>query len=190
MEELRNDEFQGVFEEQEIKDQQNAFLQTSFIRDCTIDTDLELLFPDNYISSVSERVLLYRELDDLKGEGTLKLFEQTLTDRFGQIPKPAKELLDVVRLRWQAIALNMEKIIVKEKKMFCYLPSDQRSKYYFSKEFAGMMQWISKNPQCKVRENKGKLAVILEHVESIHDALAILHQISSYLVQNRELEKL
>jgi transcription-repair coupling factor (superfamily II helicase) len=190
MEELRNDEFQGVFEEQEIKDQQNAFLQTSFIRDCTIDTDLELLFPDNYISSVSERVLLYRELDDLKGEETLKLFEQTLTDRFGQIPKPAKELLDVVRLRWQAIALNMEKIIVKEKKMFCYLPSDQRSKYYFSKEFAGMMQWISKNPQSKVRENKGKLAVILEHVESIHDALAILHQISSYLVQNRELEKL
>jgi hypothetical protein len=74
--------------------------------------------------------------------------------------------------------------------MFCYLPSDQRSKYYFSKEFAGMMQWISKNPQSKVRENKGKLAVILEHVESIHDALAILHQISSYLVQNRELEKL
>ena len=66
MEELRNDEFQGVFEEQEIKDQQNAFLQTSFIRDCTIDTDLELLFPDDYVSSTSERVLLYRELDDLK----------------------------------------------------------------------------------------------------------------------------
>ena len=91
MEELRNDEFQGLFDDQEIEDQQNAFLQTSFIRDCTIDTDLELLFPDDYVSSTSERVLLYRELDDLKSEETLKLFEVTLVDRFGQIPKPADE---------------------------------------------------------------------------------------------------
>ncbi len=189
MEELRNDEFQGVFEEQEIKDQQNAFLQTSFIRDCTIDTDLELLFPDDYVSSISERVLLYRELDDLKSEETLSLFEKTLLDRFGQIPKQAMELLDVVRLRWMAIALNMEKIIIKDKKMFCYLPSDQSSKYYYSKEFAGLMQWISKNPsQCKVKENKGKLAVILEQVETISNALSILQKISSYLTLKREEE--
>jgi len=186
MEELRNDEFQGVFEEQEIKDQQNAFLQTSFVRDCTIDTDLELLFPDDYVSSISERVLLYRELDDLKSEVTLQLFEQTLVDRFGQIPMPARELLDVVRLRWLAIGLNMEKIIVKDKKMICYLPADQRSKYYFSNEFSGLMQWITMNPaQSRVRENKGKLALILEQVISIKEALSILHKISLYLMQRR-----
>jgi transcription-repair coupling factor (superfamily II helicase) len=187
MEELRNDEFQGLFDNQAIEDQQNAFLQTSFIRDCTIDTDLELLFPDDYVASISERVLLYRELDDLKSEETLKLFEGTLVDRFGQIPKPAIELLDVVRLRWKALALNMEKLIIKEKKMICYLPSDQTSKYYYSKEFAGTMQWIMKNPdQCKVRENKGKLAVILDRVMSIRDALAILHKISLSLEQKRQ----
>ena len=118
MEELRNDEFQGVFEEQEIRDQQEAFLQTSFVRDCTIDTDLELLFPDDYVSSISERVLLYRELDDLKSEETLKIFEGTLIDRFGSLPKPASELLNVVRLRWKAITLNMEKLIIKDKKIF------------------------------------------------------------------------
>ena len=186
MEELRNDEFQGVFEESEIKDQQNAFLQTSFIRDCTIDTDLELLFPDDYVSSISERVLLYRELDDLKSDETLKLFEKTLVDRFGPIPKAASELLDVVRLRWQAIALNMEKLIIKDKKMICYLPSDQTSKYYYSKEFAGLMQWIMKNPsQCKVKENKGKLAVILDQVKSMRDALTVLHTIVLFLEQKR-----
>jgi transcription-repair coupling factor (superfamily II helicase) len=187
MEELRNDEFQGVFPEQEISDQQNAFLPTSFIRDCTIDTDLELLIPDDYVTSIPERVLLYRELDDLKSEDTLKLFEKTLVDRFGKIPKPAGELLDIVRLRWQAIGLNMEKIIIKDKKMICYLPSDQTSKYYSSKEFAGLMQWIMKNPaQCKVKENKGKLAVILDQVSSIHDALALLHTMSLYLEQKRK----
>jgi len=187
MEELRNDEFQGLFEEQEIRDQQNAFLQTSFIRDCTIDTDMELLFPDDYVSSISERVLLYRELDDLKSEETLCLFEKTLVDRFGVIPKPAAELLDVVRIRWQAIALNMEKLIIKEKKMICYLPADQTSKYYHSREFSGLMQWISKYPAlCKVRENKGKLALILDPVANIHDAFDILRKISLYLQQKRE----
>ncbi len=186
MEELKNDEFQGVFEEQEIKDQQNAFLQTSFVRDCMIDTDLELLFPDDYVSSIPERVLLYRELDDLKSEDTLKLFEGTLSDRFGQIPKPASELLNVVRLRWKAIALNIEKLIVKDKKMICYLPSDQSSRFYHSKEFAGLMQWIMKNPtNCKVKENKGKLAVIVDFITSINDALIILQTISLFLEQKR-----
>jgi transcription-repair coupling factor (superfamily II helicase) len=81
----------------------------------------------------------------------------------------------------------MEKLIVKDKKLFCYLPSDQKSKYYFSEEFISLMQWISKNPtQCKVRENKGKLMVILENIETIRDALDILHQISHYLNQKRE----
>ena len=187
MEELRNDEFLGVFEEQDIKDQQNAFLQTSFIRDCTIDTDLELLFPDDYVSSISERVLLYRELDDLKGEETLRLFEKTLIDRFGLIPKPAGELLDVVRLRWLAIALNMEKLIIKDKKMICYLPADQTSKYYFSKEFAGLMQWIMQHPNlCKVREYKGKLSVVIDLVATISDALSVLHKISHFLQLKRE----
>ena len=187
MEELRNDEFKGLFEDQDIKDQQNAFLQTSFIRDCNIDTDLELLIPDDYVSSISERVLLYRELDDLKSEETLNLFEGTLADRFGQIPRQASELLDVVRLRWQAIALNMEKLIIKDKKMICYLPADQTSRYYYSGEFAGLMQWIMKNPaQCKVRENKGKLSVLLDNITSIKDALNILHTVSEYLENKRK----
>lgn len=186
MEELRNDEFQGVFEEQEIRDQQEAFLQTSFIRDCTIDTDLELLFPDDYVSSISERVLLYRELDDLRSEETLKIFEGTLIDRFGALPKPASELMNVVRLRWKAITLNMEKLIIKDKKMICYLPADQSSRYYHSREFAGLMQWIMKNPSnCKVRENKGKLSVILDNVVSIFEAINVLASLSQYLENKR-----
>jgi transcription-repair coupling factor (superfamily II helicase) len=83
----------------------------------------------------------------------------------------------------------MEKLIIKDKKMICYLPSDQTSKFYYSGEFAGLMQWIAKNPsKCKVRENKGKLAVIIDSVDSIHDALDILHSISLFLQQRREVQ--
>ncbi len=186
MDELRNDEFQGVFDEQDLKDQQNAFLKTSFINDCTIDSDLELHFPDKYISSISERVLLYRELDDLKSEETLKIFEKTLQDRFGQIPEPAMELLNIVRLRWLAVSLNMEKLIIKDKKMICYLPSDQSSKYYSSKEFAGMMKWIIKYPTfCRVRENKGKLAVILDQITTVQSALLTLNTLEHFMEQYR-----
>ncbi len=186
MEELRNDEFQGVFDEEEIKNQKTGFLPNSFIRDCTIDTDMELLFPGDYVSSISERVLLYRELDDLKSEEALKLFEDSLADRFGLIPKPARELLNVVRLRWKSISLNMEKLIIKDKKMICYMPSDQTSRYYYSKEFSGLMKWILNNPaKCKVRENKGKLSLIIESVASIHEALGTLDKITIFLDQYR-----
>ncbi|MCE1198392.1 MAG: transcription-repair coupling factor [Marinilabiliales bacterium] len=187
MDELRHDEFQGVFDEQDIKDQQNAFLGSSFIRECTLDTDLELLLPDDYISSISERVLLYRELDDLKSEETLSLFEKNLQDRFGKLPDQARELLDVVRLRWVALSLNMEKLIIKDKKMICFLPSDQSSKYYLSADFATLMRWISQHPSgSKVKEIKGKLTLILDPVTSIRGALDKLHGIAAFIRAARE----
>jgi transcription-repair coupling factor (superfamily II helicase) len=87
-----------------------------------------------------------------------------------------------------AISLNMEKLIIKDKKMICYLPSDQYSKYYHSKEFAGLMQWIMQNPsRCKVKENKGKLALIIENVKSISESLSIVQSISLFLLTKRDL---
>jgi transcription-repair coupling factor (superfamily II helicase) len=104
MQELKSEEFSDIFEE-EHEEASRSIMGIKFVNDCTIDTDLELLFPDEYITSISERMLLYRELDNMETEETLQLYEKSLIDRFGPIPKPSQELLNVVRLRWAALWL-------------------------------------------------------------------------------------
>lgn len=177
MMELKTGEFQDLFEE-ESDEASGTFLDLKYVNDCNIDTDLELLFPDEYISSISERMLLYRELDNMENEKTLQLFEKGLIDRFGPIPEPSRELLDVVRLRWTAISLNIERIILKESRMICYLPSDPASKYYQSIHFQKLMQWIVQNPsKCRVKEGKGKLSINFSDIGSLRKAVDILNLI-------------
>jgi transcription-repair coupling factor (superfamily II helicase) len=110
------------------------------------------------------------------------MFETGLIDRFGPIPKPSKELINVVRLRWKAIALNIERIILKESLMICYLPSDPASKYYHTTHFQQMMQWILQNPtKCQVKEGKGKLSIIFKEVGTLEKAVRLLTSISDKL---------
>ena len=179
MMELKTGEFQDLFEDDK-KDSTETFLGLSYVNDCNIETDLELLFPDEYISSISERMLLYRELDNMENDKTLQQFEKGLIDRFGPIPGSAQELINVVRLRWTAISLNMERIILKDSKMVCFLPSDPKSKYYQTFEFQNLMQWIIKNPsKCNVKENKGKLSVTFPEVGSLKKAVNLLNLLSA-----------
>jgi transcription-repair coupling factor (superfamily II helicase) len=120
-------------------------------------------------------MLLYRELDNMENESMLQLFEKGLIDRFGPIPGPTLELLDVVRLRWVAISLNIERIILKESRMICYLPSDPSSKYYQSMHFQKLMQWIVQNPsKCRVKEGKGKLSINFTEISTLHKAVSML----------------
>ena len=178
MMELKSGEFQDLFED-ENDDSSGTFLDVKYVNDCNIDTDLELHFPDEYISSISERMLLYRELDNMENETVLQQFEKGLIDRFGPIPGPAQELIDVVRLRWIAIALNMERIILKESHMICYMPSDQESKYYQTIDFQRLMQWIVQNPsKCRVKEGKGKLSLNFTSVLSLNKAVDLLKLIT------------
>ena len=115
----------------------------------------------------------------MDNEEALHLFEKSLTDRFGPIPKPTRELMDVVRLRWEAISLSMERIILKENKMICYLPSDPKSKYYQSQDFQNLMQWIVQNQKkCRVKEGKGKLSVIFTDITSVNQAVGFLKGIA------------
>lgn len=178
MTELKNGEFQDIFKEED-EGATSTFLDLKYVNDCNIDTDLELLFPDEYISSISERMLLYRELDNMENETMIRLFENGLIDRFGPIPKPSRELIDVVRLRWIAISLNMERIILKESRMICYLPSDPASKYYQSLNFQKLMQWIVQNAsKCRVKEWKGKLSVNFGEITSLREAVTMLTDIA------------
>jgi len=111
----------------------------------------------------------------MENETMVQLFEKGLIDRFGPIPEPSRELIDVVRLRWIAISLNIERIILKESKMICYLPSDPASNYYQTVHFQKLMQWIVQNPsKCRVKEGRGKLSINFTEIKTIRKAVNML----------------
>ncbi len=177
IQELKQDEYKDLFEEEQ-EDSGQAFLQSKFISDCQIDTDMELLFPDEYIQSVSERMLLYRELDSMETEESLHQFQEGLVDRFGKLPQQSIELLEVVRLRWIAIELGIERIILKNKKMVCYFVSNPESAYYQSPVFTNILQYVQKNTgKCRMKEKKDKLSLSFEKISSIVKAKGILEEI-------------
>lgn len=177
IQELKQTEYKGLFEE-EADDANQAFLNQDFINDCQIDTDMELLFPDAYIHSISERMLLYRELDSMDCEENLITFESALIDRFGKLPEATKELLEVVRLRWLAIGLGVERIVLKNKKMICYFVSDQQSLFYESPVFTNILTYVQQHATiCKMKENKDKLSLIFDGVSTMKRAKDTLESI-------------
>jgi len=174
IQELKQTEFKEVFKDEK-EDSSLAFLNLKFGRDCQIDTDLQLLFPDKYIQSTSERMLLYRELDNQESEEALVQFEAGLADRFGKLPIESIELIEVVRLRWAAIQLGMEKIILKNKKMICQFISDPQSSFYQSPVFVKVLRYVQANPQiCRMKEGNNRLSLTFEKVKSVKKAKEIL----------------
>ncbi|MCD6354577.1 MAG: transcription-repair coupling factor [Prolixibacteraceae bacterium] len=181
IQELKQEDFKGVFEEQNAE-QSAAFLNVKFVHDCQIDSDLELLFPDDYIPGTSERMLLYRELDNIETPEQLEQFSAGLTDRFGKLPDESRELLEVVKLRWKAINLGMEKIILKNKKMICYFVADQQSPFYQSPDFIKIVQFIQKsNPPGQMKEQNHKLTLSFANVTNMETAGYILKEILEFL---------
>jgi transcription-repair coupling factor (superfamily II helicase) len=178
IQELRQEEeFKNVFKEEDQK-QAQAFLNIKFTQDCQVDTDLELLFPDSYIPGSSERMLLYRELDNIETREQLDLFRNSLKDRFGQFPAETRELLEVVKLRWKAIELGMEKIILKEGKMICYFISDQQSPFYQSALFMKIVQYVQRGKtKGQMRERSNKLTLTFSNVPNVETAGYILEEI-------------
>jgi transcription-repair coupling factor (superfamily II helicase) len=147
----------------------------SYTDDCQIDTDLELLFPDDYISSITERMNLYRDLDQVQEEDELLKFESDLSDRFGPLPDPSRELLEVVRLRWLAGKLAFEKLILKNNKLIGYFISDQRSHFYKSKTFSQILGFVQKQPsRFRMKEGNNRLTLTCEHIPSVHSACDLL----------------
>ena len=183
VQELKQEEFAGLFDESD-RVQTQAFLKLNYVNDCQIDTDLELLFPDEYIKGTSERMLLYRELDNLETEEQLELFKTGLIDRFGKMPQESIELLEVVQLRWKAIELSMEKIILKNKNMICYFVSDQQSKFYQSADFLKIVQYIQKTGNGKLKEVNHKLTLTFPNIFNVETADYILKEIIKFLKNN------
>lgn len=180
VQELKQEEFKEILQNGNNDEASKAFMQVGFMTDCTIDTDMELLFPEDYVNSIAERMALYRELDNIEEAAQLEVFENNLVDRFGKIPDQTQELIEIVRLRWTAIDLGMEKIIMKGGKMICHFISDQESPFYQSPTFTTILNWIQSNPgRCKMKEAKNKLSMVFDHVKSVSKGKEILLKIKA-----------
>ncbi len=170
--ELKDEEFAELY-----ADEREANKQTAYVTDCQIDTDLEVMFSDEYIENVSERIMLYRELDDLKSEDALVDFQKNLEDRFGKIPKQSLGLLLVVRLRWLAMKFGVEKLVLKNGQMTAFLVSNFNSPYYQSDEFGRVLQYMARNPRkTKLRENNNKRSVVFAEIRSVEDAWKVFNE--------------
>lgn len=147
--------------------------------DCQIETDLEILLPSDYVESSSERLLLYRELDDMEVEDALVLFRQRLIDRFGPLPEPAQDLIDTIRLRWAAARIGFEKIILRNNRFSGYFPENQMHPFYQSDSFGKILDYVKNHPRkCLLKEKNGKLNLILANVNAIPAAIDALAQIA------------
>ena len=171
--ELRENEFKYLYPE--TKEEQ---VNKQYLSDCQIDTDLEILFPDEYINNVSERIRLYRELDNIPDEKGLAGFENSLTDRFGTIPAQTVELLNVVRLRWRALQLGMEKIIIKNSTMLIYFIQDPKSKYYQSATFSNVLNFVQRMGRNVVlKEENQRLSLRIPGIKSVKQAIDMMDKI-------------
>jgi transcription-repair coupling factor (superfamily II helicase) len=146
-----------------------------YISDCQIDTDLEVLLPTDYINNISERINLYRELDNIDDEASLELFGKKIQDRFGEIPEETLELMNVVRLRWHAVQLGIEKVFIKNKTMVCYFISNPESDYYRSNTFSKVLSYVQRqSAKVKMKEDKNKLSLSIPGVNSVKKAIDVL----------------
>jgi len=163
--ELKEDSFKEHFA-------QIPTLTNTFLHDCIFESDLEVLIPTEYISNTAERLLIYKEINELQNEDTLTAYTHKLIDRFGKIPEQTIELFNVVRLRWLGKKMGFEKIVLKNKLMACYFVQNQESSFYTSDAFTDILNFIKTNPEgYSMKEANNKLMLYINNVEDVGCAL-------------------
>lgn len=197
MEELRSTEFSQLFDgneaqktstEAEAPRQQGtpsvgagAMDSDRFVKDCHIDTDLEVFFPDSFVPNITEKMKLYRELDHLASEQDLEKFMEKLRDRFGAFPPEATALLDIVRIRMQAVRLAMEKIVLKQNRMICYFVGDRQSPFYTSPLFTSLLSYIQGQPlEVQLKQTHEKLMLSFPGIRDTAAALKVLRSMAKH----------
>ena len=177
--ELKNEEFADLYAE-EIKAGEEKISGEEFVDECTVESDLELLFPNEYIPSSSERMLLYRELDKLELDKEVEDFKARLIDRFGKIPPETEELTRIVPLRRLAKRMGIEKVILKADRMTLYFVSNLESPYYQSKAFGKVIEYMAKYPRnCNLREQNGKRSMVMKEIHDVASAVSVLQEMAS-----------
>ena len=184
IEELKESDFRELFAAE-------AEERQEYVRECTIETDLEVLLPDDYVTSVSERLLLYKELNDIGVDGDaganvtnveeeLAAYRSRLEDRFGPVPPCVDELISTITLRRMAKAFGIEKLILKQDRMVCHLVSNQQSPFYQSPNFAKLIHYIQANPRrATLKETPDRLSLSIANIKTIGAALEQLRLLSA-----------
>ncbi|MDL2254910.1 transcription-repair coupling factor, partial [Bacteroidales bacterium OttesenSCG-928-J16] len=164
--ELKEDEFKELYDPLK---EENA----DFVADCVIETDLDVMFPSDYITNIQERLSLYRELDDIQDDDALDRFTKALKDRFGPLPRQAEDLISTVHLRRLGKRFGIEKIVLKQDKMVAWFITKQDSPFYQSPQFGAVLRYLQKNPKkdCQMKENNDRLSLIVNHVPDVTTAL-------------------
>ncbi len=177
IEELKENEFKELYEETEGKDK-------IFVKETQLDSDFELLFPDDYINNTTERLNLYTELNTLKTEEELQKFESQLIDRFGAYPTQVEDLLNSVRIKWMATGIGLEKVVLKKGSLMGYFISDQESAFYQSREFSNVLSYVQQHSEtCRLKEkqtrNGLRLLLIFDGIKSVNKALEVLEPLAA-----------
>ncbi len=171
--ELRNEEFSDTITANDNEEKEYA-------TDCVIESDIELMLPAIYVPQESERIRLYQELDSIERELDLQSFKSRLEDRFGKIPTETAELLRIPRLRRLARQLGIEKVSLKQGKMYLYFVDDSNKAYYQSPMFGKILNYLQSNPRrCQIRERNGRRSISIDTVPTVEDAVYILTAIHS-----------
>jgi len=174
IEELKENEFKDLYEDDG--------KEKEYVKDVTIDSDLEMLFPDDYVNNISERLNLYTQLNNIKTEEELQKFESEIVDRFGELPTQVVDLFNSVRIKWIATKMGLEKVVMKQGKLIGYFITDQKSGYYQSSGFTKVLQYVQSHPSaCKMKEketrNGLRLLLTFERIKTVKQALAVLKPI-------------
>lgn len=174
VDELKSEEFADLYAADDTGKRDTG---SEYVRETFIESDLELMFPPTYIPNDSERVSLYRELDNMEEEREILAFTERLKDRFGKVPKEGKELIRVVRLRRMAKKLGMEKLVLKKGQMSIFLISQAESPYYQSEAFDKLLGFVQKHPrECNLREQNGKRSIVIKNVPTVETACTLLEE--------------
>ena len=172
VQELKETEFRELFTKDLVKEAARIVAV-----DCTIETDLEILIPETYVSNIAERLSLYAKLDSIKNEEALTKFTESIKDRFGPIPEPVEDLIKTVRLRWLAEQLGFEKVTLKGETMKCYFMPSDREAYFQSETFGKVLAFVQSRPrQCKMKEYKTRLILRIEEITTVDSAIDLLSQ--------------
>ncbi len=172
IEELRENEFKELFDERTT----DSMLQ--FVKDCNMETDLEVRIPDDYVNNVAERLSLYQEMDNLQDEAALEKFAASLIDRFGPLPRQVKELVLSFKLRWLAEELGIERLVIKSGKMVGYFLANPQSPFFETDAFQTLLQnAIKLGDKCRLAEQNGRLRIVFNSVGNIRDAFEQLQRL-------------
>lgn len=154
-----------------------SMVNGQWVADCTLESDLEMYFPDQYVPSDSERMLLYRELDGLQTDEQLAAYGKRLVDRFGPTPEVGAELMRVVPLRRMGKSLGCEKVVLKQGRMTLFFVSNADSPFYRSEAFDHILSFVAQNPRrCNFREVNGKRSMVIANIPTVASAVELLQQ--------------